>query len=91
MRIFANSGRETRNFRLLKGSRCSIQNLLPYFLVEGGAEMKRYTIFYQAEIEAKDMDEAEDLAEKGEIKIRSRLVKIEGDDGEVRECVNREA
>lgn len=53
--------------------------------------MKRYTIFYQAEIEAKDMDEAEDLAEKGEIKIRSRLVKIEGDDGEVRECVNREA
>ena len=50
--------------------------------------MKKYTITYEAEIEAKDMDEAEDLAEKGEIKIKATLEKIKGEDGRVREWVH---
>jgi hypothetical protein len=47
--------------------------------------MKKYTITYELEIEARDFDEAEDLAEKGEIKIKARLEKIRGSDGEVLE------
>jgi hypothetical protein len=50
--------------------------------------MKKYTISYEAEIEAKDINEAEDLALKGETKIDSRLVKIKGEDGEAREWVD---
>jgi len=49
--------------------------------------MKKYTVTYEAEIKAEDMDKAEDLAEKGEVKIESRLKKIESEDGEVRERV----
>lgn len=45
--------------------------------------MKKYSIWYKAEIQAKNMDEAEALAEKGEIKINSRLEKITSEDGEV--------
>ena len=43
--------------------------------------MKKYTITYEAEIEAKDMDEAEDLAEKGEIKIKAKRKTIKGENG----------
>lgn len=50
--------------------------------------MKKYTVTYEAEIEAKDIDEAEDLAQKGEIKIKSRLEKIKGEDGQAREWVH---
>ena len=49
--------------------------------------MGKYTVTYEVEIEAKDINEAEDLAEKGEVKIKSRLKKIEGEDGEVLERV----
>ncbi len=49
--------------------------------------MKKYTISYEARIEARDINEAEDLALKGETKINSRLVMIKGEDGEVREQV----
>jgi hypothetical protein len=49
--------------------------------------MKRYTITYEVEIEAENMDKAEELAEKGEMKIKSRLEKIEGEGGEVLERV----
>ena len=49
--------------------------------------MKKYIASYEVEIEAKDINEAEDLAEKGEMKIDSRLQKITGEDGEVLERV----
>jgi hypothetical protein len=49
--------------------------------------MKKYTITYELEIEARDFDEAEDLAEKGEMKVKSKLEKIESEDGEVLERV----
>jgi hypothetical protein len=49
--------------------------------------MKKYTITYELEIEARDFDEAEDLAEKGEMKVKSKLEKIESEDGEIRERV----
>ncbi len=49
--------------------------------------MKKYAVTYKVEIEALDIDEAQDLAQKGEIKINSRLEKISGEDGEVLEGV----
>ncbi len=46
--------------------------------------MKKYTATYEAEIEARDINEAEDLAQKGEIKIKAKLEKIKCEDGQVR-------
>lgn len=42
--------------------------------------MKKYTLVYQLEIEAKDIEEAERLAEKfdAEFKRKARLVEIKG-------------
>lgn len=44
--------------------------------------MKKYTIIYQVEIEARDIDEAEELAETEEVKNKARLETIESEDGE---------
>lgn len=40
--------------------------------------MKKYTIVYEVEIRAKDVEEAEKLAELSETKDKARLVRIEG-------------
>jgi hypothetical protein len=38
--------------------------------------MKKYRLFYEIEIEAEEIDEAEELAEGLEVKKRARLVTI---------------
>ncbi len=60
----------------------------PIFRWKGGdGKVTKYIVTYGVEIEAEDIGKAEDLAEKGETKIKSRLEKIEGEDGEVLERV----
>ncbi len=55
--------------------------------MKGGVKMKKYIATYKVEIEALDIAEARDLAEKGEIKINSRLEEIRAENGEVLEGV----
>ena len=41
--------------------------------------MKKYTAVYDVEIEAKDMIEAQEIAERWEMKDKARLKRIEGE------------
>ena len=41
--------------------------------------MKKYSVIYEVEIEAKDMIEAQEIANLEETKHRARLKKIEGE------------
>ena len=41
--------------------------------------MKKYTIVYEVEIEAKDMIEAEEIGDLWETKNKARLKRIEGE------------
>jgi hypothetical protein len=40
--------------------------------------MKKYTIVYEVEIEAKNIEEAEEIADRWETKNKTRLKRIEG-------------
>jgi len=42
--------------------------------------MKKYSVIYEVEIEAKDMIEAQEIAERWETKDKARLKRIEGKD-----------
>ena len=41
--------------------------------------MKEYTVFYELEIEAKNIEKAEEIADLEETKIKARLKRIEGE------------
>jgi len=43
-------------------------------------KMKKYSVIYEVEIEAKDMIEAQEIAERRETKDKARLKRIEGKD-----------
>jgi len=41
-------------------------------------KMKKYTVVYEVEIEARNIKEAEDIADRWETKDKARLKRIEG-------------